>query len=82
MPIVAISTKGQIVIPKQIREILGLRPGTKMKMKLDGEEIRLILLKENISEKLYGKYRDVNLLGDLEQEHGKEVQREVRQEVQ
>ena len=81
MAIVTISTKGQVVIPKQIREILGLHPGTKMKMISDGEDIKLIPLKENISERLYGKYRGINLLGDLEEERRKETRREIGEKV-
>jgi len=37
------STKGQIVIPKRLREELGLQPGDPLAMAVDGE--RLILRK-------------------------------------
>ena len=55
MAIVTISTKGQIVIPKGVREILGLRPGTKINIELEGDEIKLRPIKENIPDRLYGK---------------------------
>ena len=36
-----LSTKGQVVIPKQIREKLGLTPGTVFKIRLEGKSIIL-----------------------------------------
>lgn len=36
-----LSTKGQVVIPKQIREKLGLTPGTILKIRLEGKSIIL-----------------------------------------
>jgi len=76
MAIVIVSTKGQIVIPKEVREKFGLRPGTKIDVKLKGNEITLKPMRENISDVLYGKYRGVDLLKDLKEEHYREVKRE------
>jgi len=76
MAIVTVSTKGQIVIPKEVRERFGLRPGTKIDVKLKGNEITLKPMRENISDRLYGKYRGVDLLEDLKEEHYREVKRE------
>jgi len=76
MAIVTVSTKGQIVIPKEVRERFGLRPGTKIDVKLKGNEITLKPMRENISDRLYGKYRGVDLLRDLKEEHYTEVKRE------
>ena len=76
MAIVTVSTKGQIVIPKEVRERFGLRPGTKIDVKLKGNEITLKPMRENVSDRLYGKYRDVDLLKDLKEEHYREVKRE------
>ncbi len=44
------STKGQIVIPKQIREALGLKPGDPIVMAMDGD--RLILRKITLEDLL------------------------------
>jgi len=76
MAIVTVSTKGQIVIPKEVRERFGLRPGTKIDIKLKGNEITLKPMRENVSDRLYGKYRGVDLLKDLKEEHYREVKRE------
>ncbi|MCD6232446.1 AbrB/MazE/SpoVT family DNA-binding domain-containing protein [Candidatus Aerophobetes bacterium] len=76
MAIVTVSTKGQIVIPKEVREKFGLRPGTKIDVKLKGNEITLKPIRKNISNRLYGKYRGIDLLKDLKEEHYREVKRE------
>ncbi len=39
-----LSTKGQLVIPAQLRKALNLRPGDKVEMKLEGP--RLVLQRE------------------------------------
>jgi len=44
------STKGQIVIPKQLREALGLKPGDPIVMAMDGD--RLILRKITLDDLL------------------------------
>jgi len=53
-----------------------LRPGTKIDVKSKGDEIILKPMRENISDRLYGKYRGVDLLKDLKEEHYREVKRE------
>lgn len=39
MPTKNIGTKGQVVIPKRIRDALGLKPGVDVTIELRGEEI-------------------------------------------
>lgn len=73
MTVTFLSTKGQIVIPKWIREVLKLKPGAKFTVELEGEKIILSPAKQNIAEELYGKYRNVDLLEDLAREHQKEL---------
>lgn len=36
-----VSTKGQVVLPSQLRERLGLRPGDELDVKLEGDAIIL-----------------------------------------
>lgn len=51
--ITTVSSKGQLVIPAQLRDELGIEPGTRIAITLDGS--RLIL--EPVSEKLVDQTR-------------------------
>jgi AbrB family looped-hinge helix DNA binding protein len=44
MEIVTVSPKYQVVIPKKVRESLGVRPGQKVQVLLYGGRIELILI--------------------------------------
>lgn len=61
------TTKGQIVIPVEMRRKLGIKEGTRILLELD-EQARQIVLKpitrESIS-KLRGKYRGTGILKSL-----------------
>ena len=45
-----VSTKGQVVIPAALREELGIEPGTRVAIRLDGSE--LVLKPETLAAKL------------------------------
>ncbi|NBD35762.1 MAG: AbrB/MazE/SpoVT family DNA-binding domain-containing protein [Chloroflexi bacterium] len=78
---VKLSSKGQLVIPKSIRETLGLKKGTRFYVQI--VEGRIILEPEAKKEAtspidvLYGKYADTDLLADLEEEHRQELQNDT-----
>lgn len=75
--VVKVSSKGQLVIPKEIREALGVRPGTEMHVEVAGRKIVLEPIESFTPvEALYGKYAETDLLSDLETEHREEVQRD------
>ncbi|HHW43248.1 MAG TPA: AbrB/MazE/SpoVT family DNA-binding domain-containing protein [Desulfotomaculum sp.] len=80
MYITKLSTKGQIVIPKQIREALGVKSGTSFKVELKGGRIILEPVKKCVADEFYGKFKDVDLLGELSKEHRNEKEKGVRHE--
>jgi AbrB family looped-hinge helix DNA binding protein len=75
--IVQLSTKGQLVIPHQIRKSLKLRAGTEFYVRVEDDKIILEPLAQSPAlEGVYGRYASVDLLSDLEAEHHQELQRE------
>ncbi len=68
-----LSSKGQLVIPKAIRQALGLRAGTQFHVQLDEGKIILEPVITSPVEALYGKYADADLLAELEAEHEREI---------
>ena len=44
MPIVRTLAKGQLVIPKEIRQALGIAPGTRLHVRIEGKEVVLFPL--------------------------------------
>ena len=45
-----VTTKGQVTIPKQIRDHLGIRPGSEVEFVATDDGAKLIPLNENLSE--------------------------------
>lgn len=78
MAVTSLSVKGQIVIPKAPREALGLRPGDKFIVLVEGDKIVLKPIKGNIAERLYGRYKGLDLLADIEEEHQSEFRRDLQ----
>ena len=78
MTIVKTYAKGQLVIPKKIRKILGLKPGQKVKLKLiDEQRVELTPIPDNPVEAFYGIYKDgSSLTNSLIKEHKEEKTRE------
>jgi len=80
MSLTSMSSKGQVVIPQDIREEHHLQPGTKFSVISRGEEIVLTPLQENIADQLFGKYKGAGLVEDLLKERRRERQRERQKE--
>ena len=77
MALTTLSVKGQVVIPKELRETLGLQPGTKLLILLEEDKLILKPVKRNLAAEFFGKYKDVDLLTDVRREHRQEIQREL-----
>jgi len=74
-----LSTKGQLVIPKAIRNELGLEPGDELLVELTGRQIVIEPLTRSPIEALHGKYAQgdaPSALDALEEEHRREVTRD------
>ena len=72
-----LSSKGQLVIPKTIRQQLNLGPDTRFHIRLT-EEGAIVLdpIQEDVLEALWGKYAGADLLTELEAEHQEELSRD------
>lgn len=65
MNIVRVDSKGRVLIPKKIREIIGIREGGYIKIVLDGDKIIISPVKPN-SEKYYGAFKVDRWPSDLD----------------
>jgi AbrB family looped-hinge helix DNA binding protein len=58
MPVVTVSTKGQLVIPKEIREALGIKPKQKVLLKLVKDHAEIEPLPQDPIESFCGIFRE------------------------
>jgi AbrB family looped-hinge helix DNA binding protein len=73
-----ISSKGQLVIPKEVREKLKIKPGAFFHVRLEKNNIVLIPMKKGPLDNLYGKFAGEKILAELEREHADEIAGENR----
>lgn len=71
-----LSSKGQVVIPKTIRESLRLQDGDQFHVRVIDGKIVLEPIAKGLVEKLQGKYAGQNLLNALEEDHRREIENE------
>jgi len=72
--IAQVSPKGQILIPKRIREKYGVKPGGKVQIREDAEGILIAPAPEDPIEAACGFLEgDYSLTEDLTQEHRREL---------
>ena len=74
MPIIKLSSKGQIAIPKAIRDQLGLRKDMELSITVEGRRIVLEPALENSWEDLEGILKRTKVLELLEEEHRREIE--------
>jgi AbrB family looped-hinge helix DNA binding protein len=77
--VTSLSVKGQVVIPKALREALGLRPGDKFVVTSEGDAVVLRPVRENLIDRLFGKYADLDLdlWGDLRESRRREREKDL-----
>ena len=68
-----LSSKGQVVIPKDIRQALNLGPKSKFQVKIVDGSIVLDPIATSAIDALCGMFEGIDLLSDLEAEHRREV---------
>lgn len=68
-----ISAKGQVVIPKQYREMLDIKPGTYFHVRIEKNAIVFTPAPESPLERLYNRFAGEIALTDLEKEHADEI---------
>ena len=74
METVTVSSKGQIAIPKEVRDQLGITEGTRLDIQVDGA--KLILSKSQDWRDLYGMLAGTDLLNNYERAKAEERERE------
>ena len=74
-----VGAKGQVVVPKRIRERLGIQPGDEVTVE-EGDGF-VAIHKVGPSESLRGALRnsETDLLAELEREHREEIEAEERE---
>ncbi len=60
-----VGAKGQVVIPKPLRDELGLQPGAEVEFELDGDGVRVVPAGVTAIEGLRGRYRSSGLAAAL-----------------
>jgi AbrB family looped-hinge helix DNA binding protein len=74
--LVRLSSKGQLVIPKSVRQELGLEPGDQLHLEIQEDRLILEPVVPSAIDQLYARYAGSDLLANLEREHRKELDRE------
>jgi AbrB family looped-hinge helix DNA binding protein len=74
---IRLSSKGQVVIPKSIRDALGLEPGDELEAEVSGGVLTLHPRDMGtITDHLKGRFSDGGMVSALEQDHRKDIDRD------
>ena len=74
--IAKVSSKGQVVIPKEIREKMGIKSGAFLEFRqIDDKRLEVTVIK-NLIKELEGIYKGSGMLKELEREHKEEIERD------
>jgi AbrB family looped-hinge helix DNA binding protein len=71
-----LSSKGQLVLPKKIREKLNLKIGDQFQVRVMDDKIILEPVKKDAIEKLHGILAGTDILKELEEDHRREMKRD------
>jgi AbrB family looped-hinge helix DNA binding protein len=73
-----VSSKGQIAIPKEVRDRLGLVAGSDVAVRVDGDSVVLTKVRPRSWRKWAGRLRRTPLLADLSAERALERKRDAQ----
>jgi len=71
-----LSSKGQVVLPKALRDRVHLAPGAELEVWEEGDHLALKAVPREDWRSLAGCLSGVDLVADLEAEHAREMERE------
>ncbi len=72
-----VGAKGQVVIPIEVREQLGIQPGDQMRFWIDGDHLAAALTQSTATDlPLRGRFAGSELTGDLKKARAEERARE------
>lgn len=71
-----VGPKGQVVIPKEFRDLLGIEPGDEVDFVLEDDELRVVPVGD--WRELEGQLAGTHILEMLEDEHRSEIARDKR----
>ncbi len=77
--LVTLSSKGQLVLPKSVREALHLSAGSRLNVEVAGKKIVLEPVSTSPLDALDGMFAGVDFLSELEAEHREELEAEQRE---
>jgi len=74
--IAKVSSKGQVVVPKEIRKQMGIKAGSLFEFKqIDKKRLEITVINDPIKE-LHGIFKGSGMLKELEKEHREEIERD------
>jgi AbrB family looped-hinge helix DNA binding protein len=73
-----ISSKGQIVIPKEVREKLSFDEGVELEIRIQKHTLMLTKTQRKSWRRWRGAFKGTNMLRELEREHREEVARDAQ----
>ncbi len=71
-----LSSRGQLALPKAVRDRLGLAEGVYVAVRVEGDEVILRKVAEGSWREWEGRLKGLDLLGDLNRERRKELARD------
>lgn len=76
MPVATVSSKGQIIIPAEVRKKKGIKQGDRFEVKMLENQLLLVPVEKKSLAGLYGLFKGEGLTRSLQEEHERELAKE------